>query len=84
MNWRRGFLRLWMVASAAWVLFFSYDLRKTFVANKLSHEALNLPPPVFTIDDWISVAAILVLPSLVALLLGLTFGWISTGFRRLK
>jgi len=66
-NWRRGLLRLWAVASAGWIAWTAYDV----------HSVAHL------IDiNWWKVAAWAVVPPAVGGILVLAALWVGQGFRK--
>ena len=83
MNWRRGFIRVWIIASVAWIVFglwledvpclvgFTYEGTKPWCGDPLVYP---WTVGVQTLDTLLSVP-------IIALALGCIVGWISRGFR---
>ena len=71
MNWRRGLLRLWVGASAIWMLCVGVLGVASLIAKH------------WTVGLWDTelFAAYVLIPPLAVLLLGLIGGWIARGFK---
>jgi len=69
-NWRRGLIRVWLLASAAWLMGWAiyllmYGLRGGFK----------------TTGDWVVIPVLLFGPPVALLLFGLAAGWAFRGFK---
>lgn len=86
MNWRRGFLRLWAVASVLWISLVSWIGYESVIAPRMSAAHLGVSG-AHMFDDLIPLSAhseyiwVAFLPVAIALFLGLMASWIIGGFR---
>ena len=70
LNWRRGMFRLWLLASAAWVMGWAIYLMLSVVA-----QALTSP------EDFLAIPIVFFGPPIALLLCGLAAGWAFRGFK---
>jgi hypothetical protein len=68
MDWRRGLFRLWVMASVIWVV----AVIALFLPAALGED----------LHGWFGLAAFVVLPPVLLLMLGRTLGWVLSGFRQ--
>jgi hypothetical protein len=81
MSWRRGFFRLWIVASIAWVAFWVWRTPLTCFYGSYpwcGYYVLSLPHPF----DYLKIYGTVFGVPLATLAAGAGFGWALTGFRR--
>jgi hypothetical protein len=97
MNWRRGFVRTWMIAAAAWVVGIAckaawewWSLRAACEADFLAHNHGNPNSIPDSIPVWCVVpettpltiyAALAIGVPLTILVVGLAVSWAVAGFR---
>jgi hypothetical protein len=79
MNWRRGIFRLWLAASAIWIVAI------TAIAYQAGAFTLPPPPAGFVLDNQLEDVRLFPVwalgPPLVLGLAMLVIGWIFAGFR---
>lgn len=79
MNWRRGFLRLWIVLGLLWTAFVVFNRYEVTAA-------IPDPPPGFRIDgglqDWKFWASWVIAPIAGVGAIGWLLLWVGSGFRR--
>jgi len=68
MNWRRGFARLWIVASLCWI---------AFIGGSAYRIGMD-----YSLKGITEYAALAVLPIIAAFALGMVVAWVIVGFRR--
>jgi hypothetical protein len=66
-NWRRGMIRLWILASAAWIMGWSLYFAIEFINGETRQELLGIPVVLFG-------------PPLALFLFGLATRWAFRGF----
>ena len=69
-NWRRGFFRIWLVLSAAWIMGWIIYLILYWVREGFKSPA-----------DFINVPVVFFGPPIAVLLLGLAAAWAFRGFK---
>jgi hypothetical protein len=88
MNWRRGLLRLWLLASLAWVAFNAFAFSVPRSLSDAIGWGLPEPPPGYVLDavtaGWANLRGFLLfglgMPAL-ALALGFAAAWVARGFK---
>ena len=73
LNWRRGFFRLWLLASVAWILAWGVYSILTAIAHGFT-----------TPEHLLARAVVLLGPPVALLLLGLAARWAIEGFRPIE
>lgn len=82
MAWSRGFFRLWVVASGAWILWAAMYVRTAYNETASLHREYHIsgaPSP----EQWLTDFVLMTFgPPLAVLVFGLSLGWLIGGFRR--
>ena len=69
-NWHRGMFRLWLLASAAWIMGWAIYLMLSVVAQALTNP-----------EDFLAIPIVFFGPPIALLLCGLAAGWAFRGFK---
>ena len=69
-NWRRGFLRIWILLSAAWIMGWVIYLIMFVIQGGIK-----------TVGDVLVLPVVLFGPPIAMLLLGIAAGWAFRGFK---
>ena len=95
MNWRRGFMRLWMLVTALWVVFVAVGSGcVVWRFGRFEHAGLLTEDELFGWQSWPiwdvcnvtpmtpwQYTALALAPPLIMLAIGLGVTWIAKGFR---
>lgn len=85
MNWRRGMLRLWIVASFIWIGAVTWSAYTRYDDSKSAATRRGMFDDLIPLRGWIEIYAPMALGPPAGAGLALIFGgWIAAGFGRFK
>jgi hypothetical protein len=81
MNWTSGFLRLWAALAACWVCLQTLFMWDRITAKWIWDPIVSADGSIHASTTPFKIAAWIMLPPLLLLLLGFAVAWIARGFR---